>query len=343
MSGKQPYRPWGEVSWAMGLSDARRWQFFGCIGVEERSVTAIKYLYDLKALEGIQMLRIIDTVPENSALEEEGVNERIKECEESGISFRPMNVDLGAPLQNEEWRKRLSFPTRTSLCLDVSSMPKRFFFTIIKAALKSSEVRDLMVLYSKPIGYPNRELSSDPEPWATMTGFMCDDPDKEDDAASNLIVGAGFAVGGLRDHLEGREGDGIRVKVLIPFPTQPWKSVSRSWESARTIEESLVADPVNARPESKPCYYRVGAVDTSTAFETLLRITREGTEPAALAPLGPKPMSVAMCLLASQRGHFPVHYAQPKTYALDYSLGCEKTYGYWIKHDGENLYALKEG
>lgn len=86
---------------------------------------------------------------------------------------------------------------------------------------------------------------------------MCDDPELEVQAASHLIVGAGFAVDGLREHLEGRD-DAMRVDVLIPFPAESWQSIRRSWSSAQEIFSSLEVD------------------------------SESGT---SLAPLGPKPVS----------------------------------------------------
>lgn len=341
MSVKQKFRPWGELAWTLGLSTPRRWRFFGCVGPEERSVKALIEFCRLGFLENYEMLRIIDTTPEDLAKEDVEIRKRLLECNTAGCPVQLNEIALDAPLMNSVWRSKFSFPSETSFCLDISSLPKRFFFRVIKAVLASPQVKDFVIVYSKPSSYASRALSSDPDPWRAITGFMCDDPEQETKAASRLIVGAGFAVDGLREYLEGRN-DGIQVEVLIPFPAGPWRSVHRSWESAKEIEESLAADPDNENVGVKPSYHRVGALDTSTAFDTLLRLTRVGESPAAFAPLGPKPMSVAMCLLASQAGHFPVYYAQPKTYAVDYSSGCDKIYAYWIKHNGVNLYSIPE-
>ncbi len=339
MNAQTSYRPWGELSWALGLSSPRRWRFFGCVATEDRSVDALIALHRMGLLAGYEMLRIVDTNPADMAAEEERIRHQLSRCAMEGCPIESTKIALEAPLQNEAWKRRLAFPASTSLCLDISSLPKRFFFHVIKAAFLSPNVADFVILYSKPTSYPDGPLAGNPGEWTTITGFGCDDPDIQTDAASRIIVGAGFAVEGLQEHVENRGGT-INVNVLIPFPAEPWRSVRRSWESAHAIEQALGAVPDRGLSEVKPAYHQVGALDTATAFDKLLGLTGEGKVPASLAPLGPKPLSVAMCLLASQTGRFPIYYAQPKTYSLDYSRGCEITYAYWIKHRGENLYSI---
>jgi len=339
MRTKSPFRPWGTLDWALGLSSPRRWRLFGCVAAEQRSISALMALHRMDMIERFEMLRIVDTVPADIDAENAKIQEHIAICAVAGCQLRPFQVELEASLQNEMWNQKLSFPADTSFCLDISSLPKRFFFRAIKAALVSPNVRNFLILYSKPKSYAEGSLSGNPRDWATISGFGCADPDDQSAAASHLIVGAGFAVDGLHDHLEGRSG-GVSVDVLIPFPADPWRSVRRSWESARAIEEALGADPEKASSEVKPAYHQISALDTSTAFEKLLSLTQNAGLPATLGPLGPKPLSVAMCLLASQTGRHPIYYAQPKTYALDYSTGCEEIYAYWIKHDGQNFYSL---
>lgn len=336
MRDKPPFRPWGEIEWVLNLSASRRWRFVGCLGTEERSVHALRHMHGSKIIEQAEMLRIKDPEPEDLVEEEELIDLRRSACLDSGCEFEQLTFKLDASLGSDRWRAFLDFAEGTSLCLDISSLPKRYFFQVVRAALQSPNVTDLLLTYTQAREYPPNALSGNPDPWKTIDRFRCDDPDLEEAAHARLIVGTGFAVEGLQEHLRGR----AQVDVLIPFPAEPWSSVRRAWESAKAIEDSLEADPDQHPVGMAPSHHRVGALDTSTAFDTLLRLTGDGQFPATLAPLGPKPISVAMALLASQKPHFPVYYAQPKTYALNYSIGCGLIYAYWIKNGGDNLYAL---
>jgi hypothetical protein len=339
MKNKKTYRPWGSLEWSLGLTEDRQWNFFGCLGPEERSVAAVIDLHERNILSDVTMLKILDTDPWDISEGAEAIDKCLKRCNSIGLQITPEDVPLGASLFNESWRDRFNLPSGSSLCLDISSLPKRFFFRVIKAVLKQPKIKDFMVVYTQPISYPKKVLSGNPDDWSTIPGFNCDDPDLEAQASSRLIASAGFAVEGLQEHLEG-SGRTNRLDVLIPFPAPSWSSVLRSWESARGIEDVLEVDNGTSQAKLRPGYYRVGVLDTATAFDTLLRLTNEGKDPAVLAPLGPKPISVAMCLLAAQTAHYPVCYAQPKSYSANYSLGSGTIHAYWIKHDGKNLYAL---
>lgn len=77
----------------------------------------------------------------------------------------------------------------------------------------------------------------------------------------------------------------------------------------------------------------------------------EGSQTAAIAPYGPKTVSLAMCLFAlavadAGRPRVPVYYAQPLRYAIDYtervgSVGSSPdTNGYCLRLRGRNLYDL---
>ena len=64
-----------------------------------------------------------------------------------------------------------------------------------------------------------------------------------------------------------------------------------------------------------------------------------------MAPYGPKPLSVAMCLLgiARQSRHeldTEIGYTQPREYSPNYSEGSKEVTAFSVKINGRNLYTL---
>lgn len=328
-----PYRPWGELSWVLGISEPRRWHFVGCLAAEERSVQPLLALHQMNLLESIQLARVHDLKPEDKELEEEVVEKRRRECANVGLAFTAKELDLDTRVNSSSWPDAFDFRGKESIVLDISCLPKRFFFPILRSAVRSPHVKDLLVLYAKPQGYPKGDISGDRDPWKVIDQFRLEDVETEAEAEKSLIISIGFMVGGLVEYLSEPKDD-LRLDLLIPFPAEPWDSVHRSWISARLIESEF------GQGEKNLSYHRVPALDASMAFDRLLSLTDSGAKPAALAPLGPKPTSMAMCLLASATERHPVYYAQPNTYAVEYSFGYEKSFAYWIKHGGKNLYSL---
>lgn len=343
MTATQQYRPWGELGWALGLSNPKKWHFLGCLGTEERSVASLLNFHSNNLLAGVDLVRIRDTSPVDLVGEEAAISARVQTCGTMGLRPELHELTLESPLNRGTWSSGFEFTGKANVCIDISSLPKRFFFPAVRAALRSGEVRNLLVLYAKPKSYPPlaHEISGNPNQWAAMDTFGPLDPDIQGDIDKHLVINTGFVVGGLAEHLRNRSSP-PRRSILIPFPADHWSSVRRSWESARLIEDSLQIPKEEGAKKAPEIYHRVGALDSSTAFDVLLGLTRGGAKPAALAPLGPKPISLAFCLLASQSEMHPVYYAQPRAYAVNYSVGYEKTYAYWVKHDGENFYMLPE-
>jgi hypothetical protein len=217
-----------------------------------------------------------------------------------------------------------------SIILDVSSLPKRFMFPILRYLVNSSRVKDLVLTYTLPLGYtPNNEpLYEDIEIWKEIPGFG------STLTHEHWVVSVGFLVESLRNYLSGNPTE--RMRVLIPFPSS-LTSARRTWEAVANLQQ----DHEDSRFEN----FRVDPLDVSSAFERICSIAGDPPIPLSLAPFGPKPTSVAMCLYATQRGA-SVYYPQPLIYNPEYSVGIyrgspiDAIHGYWIKHDNENLYAL---
>ncbi len=206
--------------------------------------------------------------------------------------------------------------------LDISCLPKRFFFLMIKLALKMRNIESLLVAYTQAgdAGYTYEHLAGDPEDVKAIPGFapMEDEPEM-------LVVGLGFEPLGL-SQLIGEYRDRERdIRVLLPFPPgQPY---------SRRIWRSLLLLGL----EGEHAVRRVSAMD---AFESCGAIENiaEGRDIApALAPYGPKPVSLGMCLYAIRRGS-PVFYTQPRFYHPDYTVGVGACWAYCLKLDGRRTF-----
>jgi hypothetical protein len=91
--------------------------------------------------------------------------------------------------------------------------------------------------------------------------------------------------------------------------------------------------------------------DCPQIFDALCEMTDGGTISSAIAPYGPKTVSLAMCLFAlaaeaAERPAVPVYYAQPLRYALDYTEDAAMrgdapdAVGYCLRLSGRDLYRV---
>lgn len=219
----------------------------------------------------------------------------------------------------------------TSVVLDITSFPKRFFFPILRTLAASPTVRDLLITYTSPACYaPDDEpLYENIEQWRALPGFG-----GTGTRGAQWVVSVGFLVESLRMYVGNAQDE--RMKLLIPFPA-PLAALRRTWESVANLER----DHTDGRFEK----FRVETLDMSAAFDRIRQLAGVPEKPLAFAPFGPKPTSAAMCLYAMQRDS-SVYYPQPTVYHPDYSRGVRNNdpatavCAYWIKHGGENLYAV---
>jgi hypothetical protein len=224
---------------------------------------------------------------------------------------------------------------RRNIILDVTCLPERFFFPVLRWLLESTEVENLIITCMSPARYTEEDLAYNPQDWAhihTFGGPVDDTPRTE----KRVIVGAGFLPFGLPDLLRKDYTDrNIEVSVLFPFPATP-ASVKRSWEFVRKIELDI-----SLKDDRQ--LVRVGASDLSGCFDRINGITRDGSIPTVFAPYGPKAHSVAMCLKAIQMDA-EVLYTQPTFYHPEYTTGVTLDdgvpagYAYAVRVNGRALY-----
>lgn len=326
------YRPWGKVDWILSLASRKNWSFVGTIGTEERSLCAWKLFKNSGLLDAEFFFQVNDEYSEKYDDQcRAALNARYEDFRSNGGDSA--NVDelelmselfiIQRLLNNIEDRK-------ASVILDITSMPKRFFFPILRKLVQDNEVKNLLLTYSSPREYTDGMLYEDIDSWRNLPGFGGSSP-----CAENLVISIGFLVESLTRYLSDNPDHG-KIKMLIPFPA-PLSILKRTWESVSNIER----DQDGTRFEK----YRIDTLDMSMAFSYIEQLASNSQNSIAFAPFGPKPISVAMCLYAIQKDS-AVYYPQPTVYHPEYSRGIKNddpqsaVTAYWVKHEGENLYQL---
>jgi hypothetical protein len=324
------YRPWGPIDWALSVGTAQQWRFIGALGTEERSLCSWSYFRGKELLTSELLVQVADVESVKYAQRiRDALNQRRAEFgSRGGAAGSIRELPLMAELFRIQEFAKLADDGSASIIFDITSLPKRFFFVVLRRLALSTSVKNLVVTYTSPAAYAeDGPLYENTQSWQTLPGFAgtSDDPEM-------WVVSIGFLVESLSSHL----GANFTrpVKLLMPFPS-PLGSLRRMWKSVESLQQNHPAQPF--------AEHRVDGLDMSAAFDRIGVLCRDARDRVAFAPFGPKPISAAMCL-HSLYSHAAIHYAQPTIYHPDYSTGvldgdaARAVVGYWIKHDGEMLY-----
>lgn len=338
----ETYRPWGQLQWLMEKLPIEDWSLLGTLSTEDRCTAAFTEL--APKISQKTFLKILD--PQMSPIDEfeKRFRKNKKVLSEAGLDQEKEidDVELMETSDVIERRFKTFFDSATdNIILDISSMPKRWFFPIMRNLLKDDQnPKTIVVCYSVAQKYGN-DLSSDLEALKALPTFDNDLP-IEDQEYDELIVGVGFAPLGLKE-LFGYDID--KVRYLFPFPPGP-PNYSRNWDFLRNLE-----DEFEERSRNVNTRWHINTYGIPDAFEAMCRATENGERTSALAPFGPKTHSLAMCLFAlsvekAKKVLVPVYYTQPQRYFPDYSEGIASINGqpdvkaYCIRLNGRNLYEV---
>lgn len=338
---REAFRPWGRLELLLDQLDVERWSFIGAVSTEDRCSTALEILSGHGAQEKSLIFRIEDA-PSRFYTEVErktGLKEQ---------DFTSLGV-LGSEIRNHKLLGRhggplndamefISNPSLENLIVDISSLPKKFFFFIIRKILEQPErLKNVIVTYTEPGSYCFESLAENPEAWNPLPGFL---PPRKEPDNKVLFIGLGFEPLGLPELYSSGLFSSAKIRLLFPFPADP-TGVARNWDFARLLEPV----PGNASANIE----RVDARNVPDTFDKLVSLSEHGQIYSILAPFGPKPMSLAMCLFASahsaRENNPSVFYTQPTVYNPNYSSGVKivddkpMVNAYCIRLNGNNLYA----
>lgn len=330
------YRPWGLADWIMPKCQAPGgWALLGCLSTGERSLAAWQVLRKGGWLASTKLLRIKNKASRHDVAIEARENERIREFTADGgsvgdIEEHELLEEQALVVAAIEGFLSVAGP---NVVLDVSTLPKRFFFPFLKFLLKqSTTVPNLIVTYTSPVDYTQERLAENFDQWDHLPLFS---GSYSAAAPQMMIINAGFEGLGLQEQVDHGEAH-LPIKVLVPFPVPPQAS-RRTWELVRRLQKYRAHDAFRI--------YRTDSKDVGDAFDRLLSLTESGARQAILAPFGPKPISVAMCIFAT-RTESQVFYTQPTVYHPHYSSGVAQVAGlpavwaHCVRLGGKDYYSL---
>ena len=338
----RPFRAWGLLEDVLMSADVGRWTFLGCVSMEQRSIVALQLSRRALDIADQLMFSIADSQESRfyaRSTELTRANRRV--LEEDGVSpdaFREHQLlePFGAIQSTID--EFLDGCVGENLMFDISSMPKKLFFFVVKRAIqRRCKFENILAVYSEPDRYAREPLAENPQQWSTLPGF--DGPRHLPDRGKRRIaIAMGFEPLGLPDLVVQGEFSGVATYLLFPFPTPPDR-IRKNWEFAR----DLFPNPVGSLQ-----FRHVDGLNVPDVFDLLCDIGVVGQTQLTLAPYGPKPISLAMALYASKYDSglnaTAVYYTQPTSYNPDYSSGVrmvgEKSgvHCYAIKRLGQFLY-----
>jgi hypothetical protein len=331
------YKPWGNIDWIINkFACIEQWDFLGNVSTEERSLCAWMWLKKNRKLRNYEMWKINDVSdsPYRKITDEQyniRENEYLRNCGQKPLKFALLESDKNAS------RSLRSFLEKTdgNVIIDISTMPKRWFFPIIKDCIENQEVKNLLVTYTIAKFY-SKIQGEDPIGWKYFPSFS--QLPERDNIEKIFIVSAGYQPLSLPEWIS--DQDSPKIYILFPFPASI-SGYTRVWDFVRTVEY----DCYPIKSDNFKINY-VSGFDLPVIYDTISKIIEleKGKEPI-LIPYGPKSVSLAFAILSSLR-QFPVGYTQPKHYNPYYSRGFEetenkvpKTISYLLKESGRMLYS----
>ena len=334
------YRPSGPLRWVIErLPSRHKWDFIGAIAAEDRANSVALELDSMRKLGKSQFLRIADEPSEFEARTRKACDDNLAVLTKL-LSEEPCvcDTELFSDIDElEELFVEVQKLIGGDVVLDITSLPKRFFFHLVRRLRSSTSVRNLLVTYTLPQGY-GKKIHKNPGGWMPLPGFGSEDSSS---GMPMLVIAVGYHYLKLLELI--RDQTPQPVRLLMPFPSMP-PGFAQNWEFVRYIREQGVEfAPRDIR--------RVDPFSLSLAFDHILAQCAGHETELILAPFGPKPISLAMALyaLAREEAGLPVTvgYTQPMAYSPDYSHGVRRghdgkpvVHTYCVKLDGNLLFEL---
>lgn len=327
-------RIWGRAQWLFPRLKASSWSFLGSVSGEDRCTAGVQLSRQMLKVDREWWAYI--EPPRTHPLYSDYVA-RMRVAAESVSVGRPgfgSDVQLDLLCSGSEIVSFASDVARgaESVLVDISAMPKRFFFPILKVLLRDSSISDLVVVYSNPASYASAALAEDLQSFSSFTMFG---GNLAEGAGSKLVVAVGFESAGVSQIVE--DVDPRDVTYLFPYPSVP----PFAWRTWGFLQQAMVAS--GGKSEAVRA---VSSIDPSSSYSMLIQLNDSPGNTLILAPFGPKPVALGMALFACRVGNNStrVVYTQPRHYNPHYSSGVltdnvgPVIHAYPVKLGGEHLY-----
>lgn len=326
------YRPWGMLTWVFAHSPKLKWSLLGCLSVEERSLATWVVARQEAELVNIYLAEVVDPPSRFKPL----ADLRLKERRDAYLGGGGVEADIRTHSlfartgELIEMVENVIAASEGNILLDITSMPKRFFFPVCRLLLQSGAVKSIVVSYAAPVRHSPSPLAEDFQEWRALPLFTGNPSTPE-----VLIVNVGHLAMGLPDQIE-HGSPRMEVKLLFPFPNAP-ESYQMTRQFLRSVDHNLRGAATQIK--------HVNGMDVSDSFEHICALTEQGAKRVLFAPYGPKPTSLAMCIYATLT-ESPVFYTQPRVYNPEYSQGVRivngnsQIYAYCLRLEGQDFYSI---
>ncbi|MBB5276899.1 hypothetical protein HNR26_002977 [Rhizobium rosettiformans] len=337
------YRPWGDFGWLLNGFEKKSWVALSCVATEKRSVSSIIELS--KYVDWMSVISIDDPDPMDEATHQQAL-EKSRNAVVAAVSCKATfhQDELKSSLDTIRERVEECVLRSPNVVLDVTCFPKRWFFPILRFLYQDSRVRNLVIAYTAGEGYAE-QISENYELLRPIQTFASIDARADHDVA---FIGVGFhSISMLTMFGDDRPK---ALRLLFPFPPGP-PGLKRNWRFVEHIERTMKFADGTVEPFKPLDYLQLSATDASQAFDAMRAVSKNGQKTSLMAPYGPKPISLAMCLFslaaeARDLPEVPVYYAQPQRYATNYTEraverhGKLQILGYSVKYEGRQIYQL---
>ncbi len=300
--------PWGDIDWLIPKIGRKKWTAVVCSSFEERCTGLSEWISNQNNSSSNHFLLRVQDPPSEYSEEIKLLTDQYEGVITSNLN-KSQKKTLGLldePSVINEFFLDIT-KTRTSILLDITSMPKRIFLFLIKRLLDSSKVKDLVICYTGANSYPEGAITQNAQSPSALPGFARENGSQ---SGGTVIVSVGYMAFDLGDLLE--QSEGRVLKFLFPFPPAS-PAYRRNW---RLLEKLAPLIPIQTEIQ------RINAMDMFAVYKWLVDLYEENGSPMDLIPLGPKPHSLAMALAHLQMdGNAELIYPQPLAYNPQYSLG----------------------